>query len=62
MMQPKIPEGQDEAKIKGELEALIQNGWKLDEEQIRLEKTYYFKTYTKVIVRESLHCPTCLTL
>ncbi|KAF2258666.1 hypothetical protein CC78DRAFT_525900 [Lojkania enalia] len=47
-MQPKISEGQDESKIKAELEVLFQNGWKLKEEQI-LEKTYYFKTYTKVL-------------
>lgn len=39
--------------MKAELDALLENGWKLDEEQIRLEKTYHFKTYTKVAVSKT---------
>ncbi|KAF2476781.1 transcriptional coactivator/pterin dehydratase [Lindgomyces ingoldianus] len=48
-MQPKISEGQDESKVKAELEVLLENGWELNGEQIQLGKTYYFKTYTKVL-------------
>ena len=55
-MEPKISKGQDESKVKTELQALLENGWKLNDEQIQLEKTYHFKTYTKVLVRDPIHC------
>lgn len=51
-MPPNISEGQDEGKVVAEADALLVHGWKLDEEQIGLIKTYYFKTYTKALVRE----------
>jgi hypothetical protein len=47
-----ISEGQDEAEIKAEVEALLPLGWALKEES-KLEKTYNFKTYTKVAVRKA---------
>jgi predicted DNA-binding ArsR family transcriptional regulator len=50
MISPKISEGQNDAEMKADLESLIENGWKLNEDQIQLEKTYHFKTYTKVAV------------
>jgi len=37
-------------RIRADLHVLLENGWKLDEERIQLEKTYNFKTYTKVAV------------
>ena len=49
-MQIKVSEGQDGAKMEAELKMLTETGWKLDEEQIGVRKTYYFKTYTKVLV------------
>ncbi|KAL2056471.1 hypothetical protein ABVK25_003495 [Lepraria finkii] len=49
IMQPKFSEGQDESKVMAELEALVEGGWKLDEEQIGIQRTYHFKTYTKVL-------------
>ena len=49
-MQLKISHGQDESKIATKVNALIDSGWKLDEEQMSVQKTYYFKTYTKVMV------------
>jgi 4a-hydroxytetrahydrobiopterin dehydratase len=52
-MQLKIAEGQNDSQVKAEVEALLAKGWKLDEDQIQLEKTYYFKIYTKVLVRDS---------
>ena len=41
VMQPKFSEGQDESKVTIELNALIESGWKLDEEQIGVEKTSF---------------------
>lgn len=55
-MQPKFSEGQDESKVMAELEALVESGWKLDEEQIGVQRTYHFKTYTKVLVGDSTNC------
>ena len=56
VMPPQISEGQNATQVNAELEALLDNGWKLDEEQIQLEKTYHFKTYTKVAVSKSPDC------
>jgi len=49
-MQPKITEGQDESKLMAEAKALLDSGWALDEEEMGVKKTYYFKTYTKALV------------
>lgn len=57
--QPAIAKGEDEAKIKSELNALLETEWKLNDEQIQLEKTYYFKAYTKVLVRNEQRTRTC---
>lgn len=44
-MQPKLSKGQDEAQVTTELNALINGGWSLNEEQTGVKKTYHFKTY-----------------
>ena len=49
-MNPKFSPGVDEKRLSGEVDALLKDGWTLDEEQIGLEKTFYFKTYTKCMV------------
>ena len=49
-MQPKISEGQDENKLIAEAEALLGNGWMLDDEEMGVRKRYHFKTYTKALV------------
>jgi len=36
-----------------ETNALIDAKWTLDKEQMGVEKTYYFKSYTKALVRYS---------
>ncbi|KAN0078984.1 Transcriptional coactivator/pterin dehydratase [Elaphomyces granulatus] len=41
--------GEDEAKMKEELQSLQETGWILDEDYMGIKKTYYFKTYTKVL-------------
>ena len=55
-MQPKSSEGQEESKMMAEMMALVENGWKLDAEQIGVQKTYHFKLYTKVLVGDSPKC------
>lgn len=51
-MPPKISEGQDEAAITAGVDALLGEGWNLVNEN-QLEKTYAFKTYTKVSVKKT---------
>ncbi|OXV09906.1 hypothetical protein Egran_02331 [Elaphomyces granulatus] len=46
--------GEDEAKMKEELQSLQETGWILDEDCMGIKKTYYFKTYTKVLVTRLL--------
>jgi len=53
-MQPKISAGQDESKVKAELQELVQSGWQLDHD-IQLEKTYSLKSYRHVKVSERLY-------
>jgi hypothetical protein len=55
-MQPKFSEGQDETKVKEGLDALVKDGWELDEDQIGVRKTYNLKTYTKVMVGGPTRC------
>jgi 4a-hydroxytetrahydrobiopterin dehydratase len=52
-MQLKFSKGQDESKVTADVNALVESGWELDEEQIGVQKTYHFKTYTKVMVGDS---------
>jgi len=40
---------ENEAKMKEELQSLEGTGWILDEDRMGIKKTYYFKTYTKVL-------------
>jgi pterin-4a-carbinolamine dehydratase len=49
--------GEDEETLRAEVGALQENGWTLNQEQAQLEKTYYFKTYTKVLVRRTQRTP-----
>lgn len=46
-----ISAGQDEGKVTADAETLLGKGWKPDEEEMGLQKTYYFKTYTKALVK-----------
>jgi len=48
-MELHISRGEDEDQVKAELQALLQNGWILNEDQ-EIERTYHFKLYTKVLV------------
>lgn len=50
-MQPKISDGQDESKLMTQLKAVLETGWKLDDEEMGVKKKYYFKTYTKALVQ-----------
>lgn len=45
-----ISKGQDQTKVKLEVDALLENGWVVKDD-ILLEKKYHLKTYTKVVVR-----------
>lgn len=49
-IQPRFASGTDEAQLMAEAKALLEGGWKLDEEQRGVEKTFYFNTYTKALV------------
>lgn len=40
---------EDPVKSMEQLEALLGNGWTLDENQCGIRKTYFFKTYTKAL-------------
>jgi pterin-4a-carbinolamine dehydratase len=51
-MAAKTPEGETDSLLKADVRALVENGWTLDEEQTQLEKTYFFKTFTKAVVRQ----------
>jgi hypothetical protein len=52
-METKFSDGTEKDQYVGEVETLLTHGWELDEEKIGLIKTYYFKTYTKCLVREA---------
>lgn len=49
-MHPKLSEGQEESRVIAEAKALLENGWILDDEEVGVKKTYYFKTYIKALV------------
>jgi len=49
-MQPKISTGQDESKVKAELEELVKSGWELDSKEIQIDKIYYFISYDMALV------------
>ena len=51
-MQLKISDGQDESKLMTQLKAVLETGWKLDDEEMGVKKKYYFKTYTKALVQK----------
>lgn len=49
-IQPRFASGSNEAQLIAEAKSLVERGWKLDEEQEGVEKTFYFNTYTKALV------------
>lgn len=52
-MQPQYSAGEDEATVQRGVEALTGAGWGLDSERMGVQKTYYFRSYFKAIVRLS---------
>ena len=53
IMQPKVSEGQDTRKVIAETNVLLGKGWALDDEEMGIKRTFYFKTYTKALVRSA---------
>ncbi|KAF2752572.1 transcriptional coactivator/pterin dehydratase [Pseudovirgaria hyperparasitica] len=47
-MQPKIATGEDENKVKSELEELVSSGWQLDKNEVQVAKTYHLASYRNV--------------
>ena len=48
---PRISAGQDdEGKVRGDVKRLIANGWELQHDAERIQKTFYFKFYSRVLV------------
>ncbi|KAF2835003.1 hypothetical protein M501DRAFT_942880 [Patellaria atrata CBS 101060] len=47
---PQFSSGADKSAMAEEVSALLDAEWKLSDDRIGIEKTYYFKTYTKVLV------------
>lgn len=45
-----ISAGEDVPTVQRAVEALIANGWGLDDEKMGIKKTYYFKGYFKAVV------------
>jgi hypothetical protein len=61
MAAAKAPEADATAQLNADIKALVQNGWTLNEQNTpSLEKTYFFKTYTKVAV--SMAVPFVMTI
>jgi hypothetical protein len=52
--QLKFSEGSDGSKFLEETNTLLETGWRLDEDQMGVQKTYYFKTYTKALVCDKI--------
>jgi hypothetical protein len=52
-MEPKFSPGEDGSKLTRETKALLEARWELTDTQMGLEKTFYFKTWTKVLVGDS---------
>lgn len=50
-MEPKFSASSDESRLSAQTEALVGNGWALDKDSTGFEKTFYFKNYTKCLVR-----------
>ena len=48
--EPQFAEGIDVEQLRPRVDALVGNGWKLDEDGTGVLKTYYFKTYFKAVV------------
>lgn len=48
-IQPRFASGTNETQLMAEAKTLLEGGWKLDEEQRGVEKTFYFNTYTKAL-------------
>ncbi|OAL73311.1 pterin-4-alpha-carbinolamine dehydratase [Trichophyton violaceum] len=65
---PIVAPGVSESQVSDELRELLKAGWVLDQPRSGIEKSYYFKTYTKcqkagsVHVHWTTHHPRGLTL
>ncbi|KAF2752476.1 hypothetical protein EJ05DRAFT_515614 [Pseudovirgaria hyperparasitica] len=44
----KIATGEDENKVKSELEELVSSGWQLDKNEVQVAKTYHLASYRNV--------------
>ncbi len=51
VMQPRFSAGADEGQLITDTKNLVESDWTLDEELMGVKKLYYFKTYTKALVR-----------
>lgn len=49
-MEPRFSSGADVEQLTEELNGLLEKKWVLDEEQMGIKKTFYFRTYTKCLV------------
>ncbi|KAL2850554.1 transcriptional coactivator/pterin dehydratase [Aspergillus pseudoustus] len=47
--EPQFAEGIDPEQLRPALNALQSNGWSLDEENIGIKKTFYFRSYFKAL-------------
>lgn len=47
VMSSKLSEGSDARQIETELSPLLHNGWQVDREKMGVEKTFFFKNYSK---------------
>ena len=45
-----LADGQDATELTPQLAALVEQGWRLDKDRTGVEKTYWLKLYTKVLV------------
>lgn len=48
--EPQFAEGIDAEQVRPLVDALLEKGWKLDDDGMGVLKTYYFKTYFKAVV------------
>lgn len=46
----KYAEGEDVRQLSSEVKALVDNGWRIDEEGVGVKKAFYFKGYFKAVV------------
>ncbi|THC88209.1 hypothetical protein EYZ11_012345 [Aspergillus tanneri] len=47
--EPQFAEGIDAGQLQYKVDALIEQGWKLDEDGMGVQKTFYFRSYFKAV-------------